>query len=318
MFWLVVTYGLIPVGLLLCALQLINHPTLLGIGSAVSKLEIKFSFGKYGTVRLPLSLFIAAFAVISLIAQFSQVQHYSSLVSNVDTFNTPTQVNDRYRSMNFRAERNFWISFAWLATWLFCWRLSDLKGKHALTAYTPPPSDVPGSNFGGIISIIVVVLLLACADLPVARLNYNFMVSQNISPDKARLATMATDCEAAYFATAEGQCREFCQQVRFLADERLRIVGWVRSWHMTGTWAAQIFDGVRGVDQSQDRISELFATKPCMQVLNSVDKTNTMVNAGCWISAGVCVFLGMALLFGRLDGNAVPAPPAPQETKKDK
>jgi len=321
-YWTVVCYVIIPFGLVLCLMHLSNHAMLLSWSSSISKMEIKLSFGKYGTLRLPFSLFIAAFACISAIAQFSQSQHYTHLVSNVDLRNTPTQVNDRYRSMYFRAQRNLWISILWLLTWLSCWRLSDLKTKHALTAYTPPPANVPGGMVNkllGMSSVVLVVILAAVADLPLARLNYNFSVYQNISPEKAQLQEMmSNDCQASYFASAEGPCREFCQQVRFLAEERQRIVHWVRSWHLTGTVAAQIFDGVRGVEQNGDKLSELFNQKTCTQILTSVDKTNTMVNAGCWIAAVICVFLAFALLFGRgEDKSPVPIQAVPQEVKKD-
>eukprot|EP00397_Hematodinium_sp_SG-2012_P037805 GEMP01041031.1.p1 GENE.GEMP01041031.1~~GEMP01041031.1.p1 ORF type:complete len:320 (+),score=35.07 GEMP01041031.1:53-1012(+) len=317
MYWTIITYGFIPAGLLTCAFLMSNQPMLLSAGSAVANMQIKFALGTYGTIRMPFSIFVSAFAVISAITQFSQVQHYSSLITNVDLPNTPTQINDRYRSMNFRAERNFWVSMFWLVSWITCWRLSDLKSKHALTAYAPPPSTTRGGGkLFGLTTAVIGGILLCMADLPVARVNYNFMVSQNITPEKERLQSMMlTDCQASYFATAEGQCREFCQQVRYLADERLRIVTWVRSWHFTGTFAAQVFDGFRGVQQSQDRISELFSQKPCMQVLNSVDRTNVWVNAGCWIALALCIFVGLALLFAN-EGSRVPVPPQPQADKK--
>lgn len=103
-------------------------------------------------------------------------------------------------------------------------------------------------------------------------------------------------CRDVMQASASGECAKFCSNVRNLAEDRLWAVNWARDWHITGRYAAQMFDGMRGVKQGQERIDGLFAAKTCEGVLSSVDKSNHLVNTACVVFAVVAIigcFIGL-------------------------
>ncbi|CAE8642865.1 unnamed protein product [Polarella glacialis] len=103
-------------------------------------------------------------------------------------------------------------------------------------------------------------------------------------------------CDNVLASTAVGQCQVFCEDVRLLSEERMRSIMWVRSWHLLGRIAAEVFDDARDVAQGPERIEKLFAQKSCAQVLRSVDKSNQLVNAACAAAAGVSIIAAFAAL----------------------
>merc|ERR1719422_830593 len=125
---------------------------------------------------------------------------------------------------------------------------------------------------------------------------------------------MAQSCGAAKLSVAAGECLDFCKGVEDLSKERLATILSVRSWHIFGKFAAQMFDGVRGVDQGEERINKLFEAKTCAKVLQSVDKSNLMVNGICWLTAVACgmvmMTFGIAAVFG-VQGPTPVASPLP-------
>merc|ERR1712217_320372 len=84
--------------------------------------------------------------------------------------------------------------------------------------------------------------------------------------------------------------------VEQLSQERLSTILHVRKWHVLGQYAAEMFDGVRGVDQGQERITKLFETKTCAQVLQSVDKSNPYVNSFCWLVSIIAGVGGLSFM----------------------
>merc|ERR1719499_2881614 len=99
-----------------------------------------------------------------------------------------------------------------------------------------------------------------------------------------------------------GDCKEFCDSVRKVSEERLWAVMFARDWHVLGRISAEMFDGTRGMQQGQERIDGLFEKKTCANVLWSVDKSNTTVNALCWVFAFL-PGMGCLVLFAQAFGS---------------
>lgn len=72
---------------------------------------------------------------------------------------------------------------------------------------------------------------------------------------KAELLKSSAGCHLARLN--EGSCREFCAQVRSLAEERQSCVLFARKWHLLGGWAAELFDSARHVKQDESHLESL-------------------------------------------------------------
>lgn len=172
--------------------------------------------------------------------------------------------------------------------WAVAWRLKALHDRKQLTQLRAHRSG-PRSRLARGAWLSLGCLLLLTADIPLCRLNYNLALTTSVSIKKTAALRDAAACEGTLRSSASGRCAEFCEHARELSEERLACILWARKWHILGRFAAQLFDDARGVEQGTSRIDDLFKRKSCADVLRSVDKSNTFVNYGCYILAGVSI-----------------------------
>lgn len=227
----------------------------------------------------------------------------------------------------FRAEKNWWLASSCFSLWASAWRLTVLQESGLLQPWIPPRIQWRLRSRGAWFCLAIVILLVG--DLPLSRVNYWFQISSSITPNKLELSDRHADackdvqwgnCKNGKKELCSARCQDFCQSVHLLAEERQRVLFWVRDSHLTGKWGAEIFDGIRNVEQTSDRIDGLFASKTCLQVLQSVDKSNFMINVLCMGCGVVVVFLclwALAHVLEGFGGPAIPIPPASAPPKED-
>jgi len=237
---------------------------------------------------LSLPMFMIAICGVLVVVSHSAVQRYESIGENaspVEGLLAPS-MQDRHNAHKFYHGRNLWLSSCGLSLWIVAWRLHALRQSSALVI---PEVRSPSRMFGRVVWIVIAVLGLLLADIPLCRINYNVQLASTVTPVKEHLLHQFSEpCLEATEQEASGQCVEFCQRARELSEDRLEAVLWVRKWHLFGRWAAEMFDTTRGVEQGQERINDLFGRKTCVQVIESVDKSNTCVNAFCIFLTALC------------------------------
>mmetsp|Transcript_54462 Transcript_54462/g.127174 ORF Transcript_54462/g.127174 Transcript_54462/m.127174 type:complete len:321 (+) Transcript_54462:81-1043(+) len=291
MLWGAYAYGVVPSGALLVSLLLSGSELCQGIAKAVLQLRIKM-----GKFEVPLVGFASVFCIMLVLVCFANVQHEKDYGrKQKDMFTRGIMSYDQHQRNLFLKERNLWLSVLGLAIWVCAWRLMVMKRNGMLLNSkeaknkTGPPSIVKR-----IMWILIAVICVAMADVPLCRLNYNYQLHANVTPEKETLLQQAAGCERAKLEDATGQCKDLCQATERLSQARLDTIMWARDWHVLGRYAAQVFDNVRGMKQGQDRISKLFSDRSCVEVLKAVDKSNPSVNGICMIAA--CVSLLGALM----------------------
>jgi len=206
----------------------------------------------------------------------------------------------------FFAGRNFYASLLGLTLWGASWQLKNLLDNKTLVVQSSKWKQV--SHKYRFTCLGIFLLCFCIADVPLCRLNYNFQLTTFITPKKEKLLTFSADnnCGAALLnQAATEQCKEFCRESRKLSEDRLWAINWVRNFHMFGRLAAQYFDGFRGVEQGKERIDQLFKEKTCERVIQSVDRSNSLVNFVCIVGATASIVGCFLALQAMIDAPAV-------------
>jgi hypothetical protein len=143
---------------------------------------------------------------------------------------------------------------------------------------------------------------IGLGDIPLARLDYNFSISTQVTPHKEAALQKAQGALCGFEADAgpDPACTEVCTAARDLSKLRQHIMWRVRILHPAGGLAALAFDELRA-EKAVGRVDRLLKERPCVRVLESVDKTNSLVNAaafGFFFLAGGAVVLLLRLIRG--------------------
>jgi hypothetical protein len=146
----------------------------------------------------------------------------------------------------------------------------------------------------------IIIFLIACliADIPLARLDYKMQLESRITTHKKELlrSYLEKPCNLAHLNDGKSgvDCETFCNTTYKLSLERVNVVLTVRSRHHAGAYAADFFDRFRGVEQEKKKTDDLFLERTCHKVLESVDKSNELVNYACYITS--LLFLGVCIM----------------------
>lgn len=315
-------WGLGFPGLVILMLLLTGFSWTSGIGGRIGRIEVRLDKFNASIVSVGTSICLVIFVMQHL--AWKRVMHMAT------TSITAIELQDRYLKDKFRSERNWWLSIVHLLIWASAWRLTILQEVGLLQPWTR--HKIPRISWrlrlrGAWLLLAVMILLIG--DLPVSRVNYWFQISANITPNKIDLVDQYSvrckdvrldNCTSGKRELCPEGCNAFCQNVRILAEERQSVVHWVRNSHVTGKWGAELFDKCRGVENSAERIDDLFSSKTCLKVLESVDKSNFKVNAFCMTCAVVICLLfvwALAHVLEGLGGPVIPLPPALAPGKED-
>lgn len=226
----------------------------------------------------------------------------------------------------YKAERNLFMSLLCLVLWCIAWRLKSLS--HGAVANLKHHDSLLGSfgfSVGKMSWGVVLVVSLVAADIPMCRVNYSLQLAA-VTEEKQAIAYMASECQGVKLHDkAIGDCQDFCERTALASRMRTEAVEGARKYHVMGKFAAQIFDGARGVEQGEGREQKLFEEKSCADILASVDKSNPKVNAVCWIAAVVVSMVSVISVTQILGSDKevaafnIPEPSAPPlEEKKVK
>ena len=157
------------------------------------------------------------------------------------------------------------------------------------------------------------ILSLIMLDISIARLRYHYMLLSIVSPIKAdiqndlynfhgEVSESLKGCQA--FDRVSGSFVHNCslsaceQNALLLSQRRQEVLGAVRAFHPTSRVVAELFDGMRGVNQSE-KVERLFSRKSCEGVISSSDKTNMWIDilAACLLLLGTymswCALVGV-------------------------
>ncbi len=154
-----------------------------------------------------------------------------------------------------------------------------------------------------LLSILILVVSIVVIDVSSARMRYHYRLVNDLTPMKEAIETN----KYAYHGTipvALQNCHAYdresglyihnctlsaCEQNALLLSEtRQRILLDVRSRHPFAEWISELFDNLRGVDQT-DKISSLFSRKPCERIISSSDKTNLIID----VSSAICILIAL-------------------------
>jgi hypothetical protein len=202
-------------------------------------------------------------------------------------------------------ERNLNLSLLAMTLWAASFQFKNLIDNKKIIVQTRKWKKVTLSH--RLVCVAILVVCFPLADIPLCRINYNFQLWTFVTPKKDALLNFGAQnsCTTAMLgAERSDQCKDFCKEARTLSVDRLWAINWARNFHITGRLAAEFFDNFRGVDQGEARIEQLFKERTCERVLQSVDKSNHLVNGFCWLLSGaafMCCFLAMQAL---IDGPA--------------
>lgn len=281
MYWSLIAYGAIPFGAFLTMLLISGWKLLIDLASMICSTPVKIQ-----KVAVSLDLLMTGLFAIMALLQHSNFQRAETKLREGQS--TLQNMDELQRNVAF-AERNWWICMLALTVWGVAWRMKNLYSSGIVAVQTRQVRH--GSLKGRLMWTGALLVCVLAADLPVCRLNYHMQIAAHITPTKTSLRTFGekNSCNGVMLAGAQGNCAEFCRKARSLSDDRLWAVEWARRWHMLGNVAAKTFDGLRNVEQGQQRIEQLFQDKSCDRVLESVDKSNHMVNMACAAGAAVAV-----------------------------
>lgn len=242
-----------------------------------------------GRLQFSLASAMTGFCMVMTVLAYSSLQRSelrAAVSANPD--------HDKLMRDVFHQGRNLYLSLLGMSLWAIAWRLKALYDTKRLTAQHGAAVGARGGS--GALGytrwpfIFVGCLCVLAADIPLCRINYNLQLAMYVTPNKMKLmASSATACEGITSSVAQGECAQFCTDVRGLAEERNAALRWARDWHILGRVAAEIFDSRRGVQQGVERIDELFSKRSCLEVLRSVDKSNVLVNWICKAVAAVSI-----------------------------
>ena len=162
----------------------------------------------------------------------------------------------------------------------------------------------------------MLVFALVVIDISAARLRYHHHLITELSPVKSAIEATKyeyhgsvppelQDCRA--YDRESGKFIENCtlaaceQNALLLSAKRQEILLHVRSQHPIAEHISELFDGARGVNQTE-KISQLFTRKTCERIISSSDKTNALIDfisllAG--FGSLILAYIGIRLLVTR-------------------
>jgi len=285
MLWPIVAWAVLPTGAVLSLMFLSGQTLAMSCASRVLHTPVRL-----GTLQLSLATLMTGLCSgLSALTYSSLRQHEARTEEMRDgpSWSQGVHMREQNQLKCFLAGRNYYMSLCGLILWVTAWRLKALHDSKQLG----PPRVMarPVSFIARTFYIALSGLALASADVPMCRINYNLQLAMFVTPQKTFLQREMGQCEAVFRESAGGRCKEWCDQVASLSQERLATILSARRSHYLGRYAAQFFDDTRGVEQGDSRIEDLFQKKTCAQVLRSVDKSNVMVNWTCIALAFVAI-----------------------------
>lgn len=271
---------------------------------------------RIGSSQVSIAMFMMGLSVILSTVGYSGLKRCEERYATTD-FGMQIGSSDRYMKDIFHQGRNLYLSLLGFTLWSISWRMKALHASGGLGQEHSNSQEASGSTAtkgralptsARVKYLVVALLALIVADIPVCRINYSIQLATFVTPKKHQLLKdFGSRCEGAMLASASGECSNFCSEARQLSNERDSAIQWTRSWHMTGKFAAQLFDGARGVKQGTQRIDKLYHDRSCLDVLGSVDKSNKFVNFICWVIALVAVLAFFVALGNLLGGQPADA-----------
>ena len=167
-----------------------------------------------------------------------------------------------------------------------------------------------GFSIKRVYGVLLLIFAFIVIDISSARLRYHYRLITELTPVKIEIEATKydyhgtvpielQDCRA--YDRENGKFLKNCtlaaceQNALLLSEKRQGILAHVRSQHPIAGHISELFDGARGVNQT-DKISHLFSRKTCERIISSSDKTNRLIDIMSWI-AGVGALLLLALGF---------------------
>jgi len=298
---------LLPGLFVLCCLASNLHlPVKIGAWLVGKKIRTKWCDISIPTFIISLCLIVAMYF-------YSDSQKYEQRVLGIGQDpRRDTYLMNQFLVRAFEASRDTWMALLGALLWAVVARFKALKDSGSLIQ--PMGGVRPKSTAQRIMWLSMALLCLVIADIPFCRVNYQMTLNANITPAKDRLlgGQPGTHCANEMIASATGICIEFCKEAKDLAVQRYEATMWARDWHILGRVAAELFDGGRGVEQGMERLEALFETRSCARVLQSVDKSNPLVNGICYFA---CMF--SVVFFVSSITIAFGSPPKEEEAPAD-
>ncbi|EER07144.1 hypothetical protein Pmar_PMAR027189 [Perkinsus marinus ATCC 50983] len=142
-----------------------------------------------------------------------------------------------------------------------------------------------------------------------------YIVPKDGSTKKRRSGSLGGVTESKAKRRTRNDCsRSVCIFEAFrLSEKRQDVLQTVRQFHLAGRIGAEIFDWRRGVDQTA-KPGNLFRTKSCEKIIDSVDHSNHEANVVAVVS-GVISLLGFSILLVALLRSPRYQPAALPETR---
>jgi hypothetical protein len=287
-------YFFVPLGCILVVMFLSGFKFTIDLATSIlNACAFQVQTDKGESPNVSVSSCIVAWTALLLYISYSnwsqaEAKLESARQNPMELLRQPGLEDAKKRDIFYQA-MHFWMALCGLLLWIIVLRLQALFKNN--TYLVNPPRQTTRTGSKRMMNMVMAAICLGIADIPLCRLNYNAQLATFITPKKVTLMKFAEEnsCagEAITLATAQGSCKEFCDQVRSLSEDRLWAVRWARKFHVVGHFAAVVFDKVRGVEQGDERIEDLFEKRHCARVLASVDKSNTLVNTACWVCAGL-------------------------------
>ncbi|EEQ99592.1 hypothetical protein Pmar_PMAR028748 [Perkinsus marinus ATCC 50983] len=176
--------------------------------------------------------------------------------------------------------------------------------------------------------LLVLLVSVVAMDVAASRFHYHYLIHYEIEPLKSKALEAMKDVNGTVkgnnlsctvfdpFAnrTVNDCSRSVCIFEAFrLAEKRQDVLQTVRQFHLAGRIGAEIFDWKRGVDQTA-KPGNLFRTKSCEKIIDSVDHSNHEANVVAVVS-GVISLLGFSILLVALLRSPRYQPAALPETR---
>jgi len=277
-------------GMFILALFTSNVPLLTRIAVKLAGPRIYTRF-----CDIQLSTLMLAFCIVCALPAYASIGKFEDRASDAVKDGGHSMLNFHLKHA-FYETRNFYMSVLGALIWLVVGRFKTLVTSGALVR--PQGGFRARSPVSRALFIALGLLCLAVADVPLCRIHYLSNLSSYVTPRKMDLLAgqTALHCKDVLDSQASGVCKTYCAEARELASVRYETTMWIRDWHFMGRIAAEVFDSGRGVDQGQDRINDLFKTRSCSRVLESVDKSNLMVNVMCLLSCALALVGGLSCL----------------------
>lgn len=305
--WGIFVWSVLPTGAALVIMLASAQPLAVTVASAVLSTPIRISAFQL-SLASAMSAFCSAVSLITFLALRRAETRVEAAVG--DPLASAFGQDYRQQTSAFHWGRNFYISLLGLTLWVMAWRLKAVADAGQLL---PPRSSGRRMSLAArVLYMLAGVVMLLMADVPMCRLNYNMQLAWYVTPAKEKLMNSVGKCQGAMRGDSGQLCRDWCDKAFALSHERLDTIMSARNQHILGKFAAELFDGARGVGQGEQRIEELFKKKTCEDVLRSVDKSNMLVNAACMFFAGIAIIGAFSCLSSSYSGDTpLPEPSAP-------